>query len=48
MLKKVISRLKVGTPRAKWLKELEEKESFRVLIRFKEKNIGKCYKIATG
>ena len=48
VLKKVISRPKAGTLRAKWLEELEEEESLRVLIRFKERNIGKYYKTAAG
>ena len=47
MLKKSISRPKTGTLRAKWLEELEEEESLGVLIRFKKRNIGKCYKTAT-
>ena len=46
MLKKVISRPKAGTLRAKWLKEFKQEESFKVLIRFKERNIRKYYKIA--
>jgi hypothetical protein len=42
MLKKLIYRPKIGTPRAKWLKELELKEKLKVTIRFTERNIGKC------
>ena len=38
-------RPKVGILRAKWLKELKLKKEFRVIIKFAEKNIGKCYKI---
>ena len=48
MLKKVISRPKAGTPRAKWLEEFKEEESLRVLVRFKKRNIGKYYKTAAG
>ena len=48
MLKKVISRLKAGTLRAKWLEEFKEEENLRVLIRFKERNIKKCYETAAG
>ena len=48
MLKKVISRPKAGTLRAKWLEKLEEEKSLRVLIRFEERNIKKYYKIAVG
>ena len=46
MLKKAISRPNASTLRAKWLEELEEEEGLRVLIRFKERNIEKCYKTA--
>jgi hypothetical protein len=42
MLKKLIYRPRIGTPRAKWLEELELKKEFRVTIRFAKKNIGKC------
>jgi hypothetical protein len=42
MLKKLIYRPKIGTPRAKWLKELELEEEFKVTIRFTKRNIGKC------
>jgi hypothetical protein len=45
MLKKLIYRPKTGTPRAKWLEELESKEEFRVTTRFTERDIGKCYQI---
>jgi hypothetical protein len=41
MLKKLIYRPKTGTPRAKWLKELELEEELRVTIRFTKRNIGK-------
>ena len=46
--KKVINKPKEGTLRAKWLKEFKEEESLRILIRFKKRNIGKCYKTAVG
>jgi hypothetical protein len=42
MPRKLIYRPKTGTPRAKWLEELELEEELRVTIRFAEKNIGKC------
>ena len=45
MPKKAISRPKAGTLRAKWLNKFKKEESLRVPIRFKERNIGKCYKI---
>ena len=35
-------------PKAKQLKELEEEKNFRVLTRFKKRNMGKCYKIVAG
>ena len=40
-------RPRVGTPRAKWLKELKLKKELGAVIRFVEKNIGKYYKTAT-
>jgi len=33
-IRKVTNRLKVGTPRAKWLMELEEEENLGILTRF--------------
>jgi hypothetical protein len=42
MPKKLIYRPKTGTPKAKWLEELELKEELRVTIKFAERNIGKC------
>jgi hypothetical protein len=42
MLKKLIYRPKIDTPRAKWLEELELKEKLKVTTRFTERNIGKC------
>jgi hypothetical protein len=41
MLRKLIYRPRIGTLRAKWLKELELKEEFRVTTKFTEKNIRK-------
>ena len=38
-------RPKVGILKAKWLKELKLKKEFKVVTKFVEKNIGKCYKI---
>jgi hypothetical protein len=43
LLKKLIYKFKVGTPRAKWLKELKLEKELKVTIRFAERNIGKCY-----
>ena len=39
-------RPKAGILKAKQLKKLKLKEEFKVLTKFIEKNIGKCYKIA--
>ena len=47
-MQKVINRLKIGMLRAKQLKEFKEEESLKILIRFKERNIGKYYKITAG
>ena len=41
MLKKLIYRPKIGTPRAKWLEELKLKKGFRVTTRFAKRNIEK-------
>ena len=38
-------RPKAGTLRAKQLKELTLEKELRVVTKFIEKNIGKCYKI---
>ena len=38
-------RLKVGILKAKQLEELKLKEEFKVVTKFIEENIGKCYKI---
>jgi hypothetical protein len=43
MLRKLIYRPRIGTLRAKWLKELELEEEFKVTTRFTKKDIGKCY-----
>ena len=39
-------RPKASTLKAKQLKELKLKEELRVVTRFAERNIGKCYKTA--
>ena len=41
-------RPKADILRAKQLKELKLKEELKVIIRFIEKYIGKCYKIIAG
>ena len=38
-------RPKVSILRAKQLEELKLKEEFRIVTKFVERNIGKCYKI---
>ena len=38
-------RLRAGILKAKQLKELKLEKELKVVIRFTEKNIGKCYKI---
>ena len=45
LLRKLIYRPKAGTPRAKWLEKLKQKENFKTATKFTEKNIGKCYKM---
>jgi hypothetical protein len=42
MLRKLIYRLKTDILRAKWLKELELKKKFKIIIRFAKRNIKKC------
>jgi hypothetical protein len=42
MLKKLIYRPKIGTLKAKWLKELKLKKELGVTIKFTKRNIGKC------
>ena len=44
--KKLMHRPRASTPRVKWLKELKLKKELKAVIRFAEKNIGKCYKTA--
>jgi len=44
-IRKVTNRLKVGTPKAKWLTELEEEENLRILTRFQERYIKGCYEV---
>ena len=41
-------RPKAGILRAKQLKEFKLEEEFKVITRFAERNIGKCYKIVAG
>ena len=41
-------RPKVGTLKAKQLKELKLKKELKTVTKFTEKNIGKCYKIIAG
>jgi hypothetical protein len=43
MLRKLIYRPKIGILRAKWLEELKLKKKLRVIIKFTERDIGKCY-----
>ena len=38
-------RPRIGTLKAKQLKELKLKEELKIVTRFTEKNIKKCYKI---
>ena len=38
-------KLRAGILRAKQLKELKLEKEFKVVIKFTEKNIGKCYEI---
>ena len=40
-------RPRIGILKAKQLKELKFKKKLKVVTRFIEKNIGKCYKIVT-
>jgi hypothetical protein len=42
-LRKLIYRPRMGTPRAKWLEELELEEELKITIKFAERNIGKYY-----
>jgi len=46
--RKAISRPRIGTPRVKWLKKLEQEEGLRATTRFTERNIGIYYKTAIG
>ena len=46
--KKSTHRPRAGTPRAKWLEELESEEELGAVTRFAERNIGKCYETAAG
>ena len=44
-IRKVTNRPRAGTPRAKWLNELEEEENTKVLTRFKERHTKGCYEV---
>ena len=46
LLRKLIYRLKIGTPKAKWLEKFKQEEDFRAVTRFIKRNIRKCYKTA--
>ena len=37
-------RPRVGTPKAKWLKEFKQKEDFKTATKFIKRNIRKCHK----
>ena len=41
-------RPKAGTLKAKQLKELKLEKELKIITKFAERNIGKCYKIITG
>jgi hypothetical protein len=43
MLKKLIYRPRIGTLRAKWLKELKFKKELKVTTKFAKRDIEKCY-----
>jgi hypothetical protein len=45
--KKATSRPKVGTPRAKWLQELEQEEDMAILPRFEERHLKGCREAAS-
>ena len=44
LLKKLIYRPRVGTPRAKQLEEFKQEEDLKTATKFTEKNIEKCHK----
>ena len=46
LLKKLIYRLRVGTPRTKQLEEFKQEKDFKTATKFTEKNIGKYHKMA--
>ena len=46
--KKLMYRPKASTPKAKQLEELKLEKELKVVTRFVERNIGKCYKIVAG
>jgi hypothetical protein len=43
LLKKLMYKSRAGTPRVKWLEELELEKELKITIKFTERNIGKCY-----
>jgi hypothetical protein len=45
--KKATTRPKIGTPRAKWLQELEQEEDMAILPRFEERHIKGCREAAS-
>jgi len=45
-IRKVTNRPKAGTPRAKWLTELEEEENLGILTRFQERHTKGYHKAA--
>ena len=46
--RKLMYKLKTGTPRAKQLEEFKQEENLKAATRFAEKNIRKCRKTAVG
>jgi len=48
ILRKIISRSRIGTLRTKWLEKLEQEKGLGVITRFIEYNIGIYYKTATN
>ena len=45
-VKRATTRLKISILRVKWLQELKQEENIVILLRFKERYIKGCYKIA--
>ena len=44
--KKATIRLKIGTPRAKWLQEFKREEDIAILPKFKKRHFKDYYKVA--